>query len=419
MAHHRMFHALPVWLMFGLMGMAGSTQALALSFDEALALAERNAPELAANAARIDSAYFSIEPADALPDPKLILGVSNYPISGPEAGSLTESAMTMQKIGIAQSIPNSAKREAREDIAEARLVGAQAQRQVVHLAVRQQAASAWLKRYYLERKLALLDDLDRENRLLEVTVNAQIASGRAPLADGLLAKQDAAQLADRRDALEAQRLAATAGLQRYVSEAAAETLEGEPPPFSLSPQALRERVKRHPQLLALSAQVRTAEARVHEAQSQERPDWGIELAYQHRPERYGDLISAQVSFDLPLFTASRQDPTIRARRKDVLSLEMERVALLREQRRELDSRLARYQALSSQLERAQTTWITLAQQNVDLQYAAYQNGQSDLNAILDARRELIDQRLRAIDLAYQRDLIAMQLHFAYGKPTYE
>ncbi len=86
---------------------------------------------------------------------------------------------------------------------------------------------------------------------------------------------------------------------------------------------------------------------------------------------------------------------------------------------ELDHQLADYAALSQQLNRAQTTWLDLANQKVELQYVAYKNGQSTLDAILAARRELIDQRLRIIDLKQQRDLIAMQLHFSYGEPMNE
>ncbi|MGQ7245585.1 TolC family protein [Salinicola sp. V024] len=413
---HR-FYVLPGWLIVGWLGMAGGAYASPLSFDDALALGVRNAPELSANTAQIRSAQELIEPADALPDPKLSLGVTNYPISGPQAGSLSESQMTTQRIGISQAIPNSAKRHARAEIAEAELGSAQAQRHVVRLVIQQQASQAWLKRYYLERKLEQLDDLERENRLLTTTVNARIASGGAPLTDSVLAKQAVARLADRRDDLEGERIEAIADLRRYVGEAADESLEGVPPSFAVSPQVLLARVRLYPGVLSLEAQTHTAEARVAEAKSEKRPDWGVELAYQHRDERYGDMVSAQVSFDLPLFTASRQDPTVRARQHNVERLQLERDALLRDQLRELDRQLADYAALSSQLKRAQTTWLNLVEQKVDLQYAAYRSGQGDLDAVLAARRELIDQRLRIVDLQQQRELIAMKLHFSYGEPT--
>ncbi|ART62778.1 TolC family protein [Kushneria marisflavi] len=415
---HR-YHVLFGWLIMGWLGMAGGVHASSLSFNDALAIGVQNAPELAASMSGIASARELIEPADALPDPRLSLGVTNYPVSGPDRGSLTDSMMTMQRIGLSQSIPNGAKRHARKAIAEAELGNARALRHVVHLMVHHHTAQAWFKRYYLERKLEQLDELDQENRLLTTTVQAQIASGSAPLTDSVLARQAVAELADRRDALESERIAAIAELRRYVGDAADEPLEGTPPSFAIAPEALRTRLKRYPEVLALSAQTRIAEARLAEAKAEKRPDWGVELAYQHRDERYGDMVSAQVSFDLPLFSGSRQDPTIRARQHTVERLQFEYDALLREQMSELGHQLADYAALSQQLNRAQTTWLDLANQKVELQYAAYKNGQSTLDAILAARRELIDQRLRIIDLKQQRDLIAMQLHFSYGEPMNE
>ncbi|SFI23395.1 Outer membrane protein TolC [Modicisalibacter xianhensis] len=425
MAHQKNSRILSMWWLIGTIGLVGlestawgsNAQAAPLTFYQAVALAERGAPDLAAKAVKIESTHALLEPADALPDPKLMLGISNYPVSGPEAGSLNDSAMTMRRIGIAQAIPNSAKRRARREIASAELGQARAQAQVVRLQVRQEAAQAWLTRFYVEQKLTLLDELDRENALLHSTVNAMIASGRAPLTDGVLASQDAARLADSRDALEGEQVAAVALLRRYVNEAADEPLLGSPPSFSLSPQALRDQVLQYPDVLELEASMRTAEARVLEAQSQRRPDWGVELAWQQRDERYGDMISAQISFDLPLFAATRQDPTIRARQLSVEQLTLERDALLSEQARELDSQLADYATLSSQFHRAQSTWVKLAEQRVDLQYAAYINGDGDLGAVLAARRDLINQRLRVFDLAFQRDLLAMRLTFAYGEPA--
>ena len=72
-------------------GLAASVLALpslaaALTLDEALQLAENNAPSLTAQDAKIQAASSAAIPAGELPDPKLLLGVQNYPDGGP--GSL-------------------------------------------------------------------------------------------------------------------------------------------------------------------------------------------------------------------------------------------------------------------------------------------------------------------------------------------
>ena len=127
------------------------------------------------------------------------------------------------------------------------------------------------------------------------------------------------------------------------------------------------------------------------------------------------MISVQFTFDLPISPSTRQDPLIAAKQQELARIDAEREDMLREHTNDLDDSLADYEALSRQLNRANQTVLSLAQEKVDLQYASYKAGNSDLTNVLAARRELIDQRLRVIDLENQRDAIAAQLHFTYGE----
>ena len=86
--------------------------------------------------------------------------------------------MTMQRIGLMQEVPNRAKREAREAGAQARVERERAMLAVVQLAVQRDAALAWLAAHYAERRVAQLAELERENRLLQDTLDARIAAGR-------------------------------------------------------------------------------------------------------------------------------------------------------------------------------------------------------------------------------------------------
>ena len=100
---------------FGLLAvMLSSTWAGAkpMTFAEALAEA-REAPSIAARAAQTDAARLSAIASNQLPDPKLELGIQDYPVTGPNAGSFTRDDFTMEKIGVSQEIPNPAKRRAR------------------------------------------------------------------------------------------------------------------------------------------------------------------------------------------------------------------------------------------------------------------------------------------------------------------
>ncbi|WP_406851409.1 TolC family protein [Herbaspirillum huttiense] len=394
--------------------MSGLAHAAPLSFSAALDIAERQSPSLASSRAQIAAAQSSAIPAGALPDPKIFAGIDNYPVSGPDRGRLNADSMTMQKIGVMQDFPNAAKRQARVAVAEASIETAEAQRQVERLKLRRATALAWLNRYFLERKISLFDDLDKENLLLADAVRAQITSGRTQVADSVMPKQEAAQLADRRDELIRDLVKAKSGLRRYVGGDADEPLVDALPELRIDADHLRDHLHKHPELEAFSAESHKAEAELRQAQAMKKSDWGVELAYQRRDPRFGNMVSVQFTFEIPVSPATRQDPLIAAKQQELYRIDADREAMLRDHTNELESDLADYQSLTRQLERANQTALPLAQQKNDLQYASYRAGKSDLTTVLAARREVVDQRLKIIDLEAQRSAVAAQLYFAYG-----
>ncbi len=185
-------------------------------------------------------------PAGELPDPKLAVGVENFPIGGPDRYSLTNDFMTMQRIAYMQDVPNRSKRDARIAVAQARVLQAESAQQLSTLSVRRETAVAWIRCYALEQQIALFDSLFKQNKLLESAIQAQLAGGRGSITDVLMPRQEAAMLDERLDELRAQRAQAIAALERWVGAAASESLEGTPPNWPLDRGALTHRIQNHP-----------------------------------------------------------------------------------------------------------------------------------------------------------------------------
>ncbi|KQN42160.1 MULTISPECIES: TolC family protein [unclassified Pseudomonas] len=385
-----------------------------LTLDEALRLAENNAPSLTAQAAKQQAARSAAIPAGELPDPKLLLGVQNYPISGPEGGHLKQDPMTMQMVGVMQEVPNRDKRKARIEVAEASVARAEAESRFERLNVREATASAWISSYSVERKEALFQDFYRENRLLTDTVRAQIAGGRAQPADAITPKQEAAQLAEQQDELIRLRAKARAALKRWVGPAANDKLVGSFPDWPIDASSYSQKLQQHSAVAASASMTREAQAKVREAESEKQSDWSWELDYQHRDSQFGDMVSVQFTFDLPLFPDSRQNPKIAAKHAELNQLEAEREALVREKTQQLEDDLAEYERLNRAVHRSQDSLIPLAKEKVDLTMASYSAGKSDLAAVITARRALIETRLKQIDYEEQRALTSARLYFAYG-----
>lgn len=78
----------------------------------AIALAVQHTPQLVAARGKLEASRLAIS-AGELPDPKLALGIENFPVGGPDRYSLTRDFMTMQRIAVMHEFPDRDKRDAR------------------------------------------------------------------------------------------------------------------------------------------------------------------------------------------------------------------------------------------------------------------------------------------------------------------
>lgn len=401
----------------------GQAYAEPLTLDTALKLAEQYAPTLRANRAQIEGAENMVSASGILPNPKLFVGLDNYPVSGDAAWSITQDGMTMQKIGVMQDFPNRAKRQAEVELAKAELGSVTAQTEILRIELRQKVATAWLKRFYLERKLALFDELFSENRLLSQITQTQVTSGRTMVADALDPKQEATVLLDQKDDLLRDLNKAKLELHRLISAepteniSQIETLSTQAPIISLDTSKLYHHLHQHPELKAYQAEKKTAEAKLRQAQALQKPDWGIEFAYQHRAPEFGDMIGVQLTTELPVFSKKRSGPLIQAALAEQNRITADQEVKYREHLTLLDEGLSDLDALDQQINRTMQKSIPLAKQKVNLQLASYQAGKTNLTNIIAARQALLEQRLRLIDLQQQQAVTKAQLYFAFEEPT--
>lgn len=380
----------------------------ALSFDETARLALEQAPALAAQRSALAGAQAMLPAAATLPDPRLIVGLDNLPVTGPDRFSTTADSMTMQRLGLMQEVPNAAKREARAAGAQARIDRDRALLGVTELAVRRDAALAWLAVYFAEDRAAQLGELERENQLLLDTLGARIAGGQALPTERTLARIDALAIADRRDDALRDVERARAALRRWVGARAAEPLAGGPPLLQVDAEQLRADLNRHAELAPYDAQEAIARAEAREADAEQRGDWGWEVVYSRRPQ-YGDMMSFQLLFDIPWNRERRQQPQLIAKQREASRIEAERADTQRRHGEEIDVWLAELKALDAQHARLQSQALALNSERVALALASYQAGRGDLAAVLTARRDAVEAKLRLIDLDAQRAALRVRL----------
>jgi len=409
--HH--FRCLPILVCSFYIFSAQAVLAQRLDFAQALALAETQASSLKAQSASMQAAR-ALEPAAAeLPNPRLNLGVDNLPIARGDPAdhlSLTRDFMTMRQIGWTQDMPNSAKRAARNDMAQARTAREAAVLNNERLVVRREAGLAWLASYFAQTRLALLSSLELENQLLQDTTAARLASGKTLSADALLARQEALTLADRRDELTRQVTSSRASLRRWVGTAVDMPLATEVPFLTVDSDALRQQLTHQSDLAAYAPMLALAEAETREAEAAKTGDWSWGVTYSKRGPAFTDMLSVQLSFELPLRNAQRQDPQIAAKQQEAERIEAQRDDLLKRITESLTQALAEDAELQAKRQRLQTQALPLAQQRIDLLLSSYQAGRAELGAVLAARKELLELRLRSVDLQAQQAALRLGMN---------
>lgn len=391
----------------------------ALTFTDAQALALRVAPSLSANETRIDAARQAAIPAGALPDPKLSLGVNNLPVQGNNSFSLSSDFMTMQHIGVMQAFPNSAKLDARVAAAAGRVALAEAQTRLLRLQVLKQTAAAWIARQTVESQLALIADLANENRLFDRAVQSRFSGGAGMSSELIAPRREAALIEERRDELASRQAQAIAQLKRWIGEAGAQPLTGTVPDWPINQHSLSHGLHRHPELDLFDPKTQVLDAEVAEAKAAKIPDWALEVGYQRRGPEFSDMMSVQVSIDLPLFSGSRQQPKLEAKLLERNALIAERNAALLEHTAMLESALAEHLRLSNAVKRARETLIPLAEQKVALALADWRGNRGELTTLSAARQDRIDTELKAIALEGERLQLAAHLHYTYSEQTLE
>lgn len=384
-----------------------------LTLPQALDIAVSRAPQVAARQAAADGAAAAQVSAGQLPDPRLIVGLDNVPVTGSDPFNLTSDSMTMGKVGWMQDMPNAAKRKARTEVAQAVTARERALLAADRQLVKRETALAWLSRYFAEKRLALFGGLEHENRVLQDTINARIAAGRALPADATMVRQEALQLADRRDELNRDAVQAQAALARWVGPAADATLIGDPQIPPLDAAHLRENLSRHVELGVFGPTAQMAAAEVREAEAGKRGDWAWEVSYGVRGSSFSDLVSLQVAFELPLFASRRRDPQILAKQREVQRIEAEREEMLREHAQDIEAALAMQDELTRKLARLNERALPLADERVALQMASYRAGRVDLGAVLAARRDQVETRLKVLDTQAALDSLRARLAYLF------
>lgn len=383
--------------------------------DSLVASALAVSPQLRAARERLRAAEARVSLAGSRPDPMLMAGIQNFPVSEPGFNDF----MTMKMVGVGQAIPYPGKLALRTRAAVSELAAVEAELAGTRLAVEEAVKGAYYDLAFLDRALEIVD---RNRRLLldfmKVT-EARYGVGTGGQEDVLRVRVETARLGEEAVALLEQRRATLARLNavldrpsevpvvapaiprrvaraavadsaaaiRFVSAAFGARAADSPLPSLETLQAAA--VRQNPMLRALEARVEAQVARMELAQKEHLPDFDVSLSYGQR-NGFSDMISAQVSIPIPLQRGRKQDQLVVETRSDLAALEAEhddRVNTLRAEVARLHAELERDRA---QLALYVKAILPQGRATLASATAGYQVGRADFLMLLDSQATLFN-----------------------------
>lgn len=352
-----------------------------------------------------------------LPDPALTLGAMSLPV---DSFSRTAEPMTQLSVGVAQSFPPGSTLAHRSARTAHMADAADAERAARARGLLRDVRTAYLELGYQQAALAQIAATRAVFDDILAIANSLYRTGRNNLQDVLSAQLERALLDDRTAAVETERAAALAELQRWTGPLApAVELPETLPELAAPPERtqLATALETHPDIQAASQRVAAGQSAVEVARQQYKPGWMLDVSYGERTgtemdgSRRRDLLTAMVTVDLPLFTGKRQDRRVAASVAEADALRHQRDDAYRDLQRTLEAEYPRWERLRERERVYARKILPAARHNAEAALSAYRNGVTDFTALMRAHITELDSRLQA--LRTQTDRLQAQARLLY------
>lgn len=313
----------------------------ALTLENAIEQAILEDDWLAANVEREQAMLEEALAASQLPDPRVLIGLSNLPL---DTFNFGQEPMTQLRVGINQVIPRgdtlvlSAQKKKQQSEVNPFL---RADRKAkVELLVSQ----LWLKSFLSARSIALIEaDRSLFQQLIDITSSRYtVGAGFASQQDVVRAELELLRLDDRlamlRQAQDSnkQQLAQWTPSALFVGAVSAEIPQRTRPEIRLESLAeAAEFFDTHPRIRSHNKQIEVAATQVALAKQSLKPEYTVGAAYGYRDNaprgiNRADFLTLELSFDVPLFAEKRQNPLIRASQHSAAAIQVERTLIVKE-----------------------------------------------------------------------------------------
>lgn len=386
---------------------AGAAQERVLTLEEALSLARQRGVSAILARGRVEEARIRGLRAGRRFQENPVVEIGG----GPRRAE--EDDFFDYEVGVSQGFEPGARRTARVAGAEAAVERTQAELAEAERQLLREAGEAFLRAVAAEDRRAFLAHSRQAAEGLLAGTERRYEAGEATAIELNRSRIAAAAARAEERAAEAMRAAALAGLQALLGIPPGEdvSIRGSLAPRPLPDmEALLRDLDRRPDLAALAAELREAEAEVLLGQALARPAWGLRGGYER--EEGADAVTAGIAVSLPWHDRGQETLALGQARAEALrgALAVARQGAEAEVRRTAEA-LARQAEAAQELER---TALPALDDNESLAEKSFEAGEIDLGELLMIRREILETRLLYADRLLDAALARLDLETAAG-----
>ncbi len=397
-----------------------------LSIDEATFLALEQTPELKQSQQSAEGLKQRSIAERQLPDPKVSVGAINVPTNN---FSFSEDEMTMIAFGVSQEFPAGRSRHYQSAKTRA-LSKAERQRHFqLQKDVIRQTRNTWLELFYWTRALEITDKNRKLFEKLSRSIESEYSTGKATQQDLLQSQVEISRVRDQIWQIQQQMSEKRAELGRLIGIGNS----NRPLPHVLphwnvpSLAELENNLQQHPLLKSDSLTIQAAKHGVSYAKEQYKPRFEVGMNYgiRHGKElendgelmKRSDMVGAQVTFNVPLFTHNRQQRIARASVSDLEIAQLKREADYRDLIRELETAYNAWQYYAKREQWFAKHTIPEARQNAKAALLGFQSATTDFQILMRSYSLYYQVQLDALRTEVDRLKAEATLHYLAGRPS--
>lgn len=361
--------------------------------ESLLELARQQNPEYIAMLYEAQASAERIEPAAALPDPKIRTEFRDVTRMGDQSATLLPSRVGSTRYLLMQDVPWFGKRDLKKAVAEFEAEGAHGRALVTWNDIAARIKTVYAQLYYVRRNVRLARETLELAERLEQVARSRYAGGLVAQQDVIRAQMEQTALRNELSELDAERQQLSARMNALLARPARaplsdpENLRALPAPERLEPAALDERIRQHnPLLFSEAARLRAAEKSRELAYRNRYPDFTFGIS----PIQYDNAIKeweVMVELNIPL-----QQGTRRAQERESEAMVAAARARHASAENQLQGELAQTVAALEAARRAQALAADTLLPQSELVFrsalAGYENGKVDFATLLDAQRQI-------------------------------